>query len=57
MERAINDASLIKAGDIFRYYIALCECFRMKTSDKLQIEVNGDVSLIAESSKTSIKKR
>lgn len=56
MDRAINDATLVKAGDIFQYYIALRDCFKMKTGDKLQIEVNGDVSLIAESSKNSYQK-
>lgn len=56
MDRAINDATLVKAGDIFQYYIALRDCFKMKNGDKLQIEVNGDVSLIAESSKNSYQK-
>lgn len=56
MDRAINDATLVKAGDVFQYYIALRDCFKMKTGDKLQIEVNGDVSLIAESSKNSYQK-
>lgn len=56
MDRAINDATLVKAGDIFQYYIALRDCFKMKTGDKLQIEVNGDVSLIAELSKNSYQK-
>lgn len=56
MDRAINDATLIKAGDIFQYYIALRDCFEMKTGDKLQIEVNGDVSLIEGSFKRSYQK-
>lgn len=56
MDRAINDATLVKAGDIFQYYIALRDCFKMKTGDKLQIEVNGDISFIAESSKNSYQK-
>lgn len=47
MNRAINDATLVKAGDIFQYYIALRDCFKLKSGDKLQIEVNGDVSLMA----------
>ena len=39
MDRAINDATLGKAGDIYQYYIALRDCFKMKTGDKLQIEM------------------
>lgn len=56
MGRAINDATLVKAGDIFQYYIALRDCFKLKSGDKLQIEVNGDVSLIADLSKDSFQK-
>jgi hypothetical protein len=56
MVRAINDATLVKAGDIFQYYIALRDCFKLKNGDKLQIEVNGDVSLIAELSKDSYQR-
>lgn len=56
MDRAINDATLVKAGDIFQYYIALCDCFKMNSGDKLQIEVNGDVSLITELSKNSFQR-
>ena len=56
MDRAINDATLVKAGDIFQYYIALRDCFKMNSGDKLQIEVNGDVSLIAELSKNSFQR-
>ena len=47
MSKAVNDATLTKAGDLFQYYIALRNCFNMKSGDKLQIEVNGDVSLIS----------
>ncbi|EQK42657.1 hypothetical protein C672_1601 [[Clostridium] bifermentans ATCC 638] len=47
MSKAVNDATLKKAGDLFQYYIALRNCFNMKSGDKLQIEVNGDVSLIS----------
>ncbi len=53
MDRAVNDATLKKMGDIFQYYVALKDCFKMGMSDKLQIEVNGDVSVIAELSKDS----
>lgn len=56
MDRAVNDATLKKMGDIFQYYISLLHCFKMGTSDKLQIEVNGDVSVIAELSKDSFQK-
>ena len=55
MERAINDATLGKVGDIFQYYIALRECFKMNSCDKIQIETNGDVSLIAELTKNSFQ--
>ncbi len=56
MDRAINDATLGKAGDIYQYYIALRDCFKMKTGDKLQIEINGDVSLITNLSQESFQK-
>jgi len=46
MERAINDATLNKAGDIYQYLIALKDCFDLNDGDVLQIEVNGDVSVI-----------
>lgn len=47
MSRANNDATLTKLGDIFQYYIALLDCFKMEKGDKLQIEVSGDVSIIS----------
>lgn len=56
MDRAINDATLVKVGDIFQYYIALRDCFMMKSGDKLQIETNGDVSIIAKLSKNSFQR-
>lgn len=46
MGRAINDASLQKAGDIYQYLIALRDCFELNEGDTLQIETNGDVSII-----------
>ena len=46
MTRAINDATLNKAGDIYQYLIALRDCFELNDGDILQIEVNGDVSII-----------
>lgn len=56
MNRAINDATLVKSGDIFQYYIALRDCFKLNNGDKLQIEVNGDVSLVAALSKKSFQR-
>lgn len=46
MKRAINDATLQKVGDIYQYLIALRDCFELNDSETLQIEVNGDVSII-----------
>ena len=46
MEKAINDATLTKAGDTFQHLIALKDCFEMDSGETLQIEVNGDVSVI-----------
>lgn len=47
MMRAKNDATLNKLGDIYQYYIALFECFKMKENDKVLIEVRGDVSKVS----------
>lgn len=46
MTKAINDATLNKAGDIYQYLIALKDCFELNDGDTLQIETNGDVSII-----------
>ena len=46
MTRAVNDATLKKAGDIYQYLIALRDCFELNDGDTLQIETNGDVSII-----------
>ena len=46
MTKAINDATLTKAGDTFQHLIALKDCFDMESGETLQIEVNGDVSVI-----------
>ena len=46
MSRAVNDATLQKAGDIYQYLIALRDCFELNDGDTLQIETNGDVSII-----------
>jgi len=52
---AVNDATLTKAGDIFQYYIALRDCFKLKTDEILQIELNGDVSIISKLYKNSFQ--
>ena len=44
--KAINDATGQKAGDIFQYLVALRDCFELEDGDTLQIEVNGDVSIL-----------
>ena len=50
MVKAVNDATEQKAGDIYQYIIALRDCFELDGNDTLQIEVNGDVSIISEDS-------
>jgi len=47
MAKAVNDATGQKAGDIYQYLIALRDCFELVGNDTLQIEVNGDVSIIS----------
>lgn len=44
--KAVNDATLTKSGDIYQYLIALMDCFELNDNDTLQIETNGDVSVI-----------
>lgn len=46
MGRAVNDATLKQAGTIYQYLIALRDCFELNDGDTLQIEINGDVSII-----------
>jgi len=46
VDKAINDATLKQAGTIYQYLIALRDCFELDNSDTLQIETNGDVSII-----------
>lgn len=46
MAKAVNDSTLQKAGDIYQYLIALRDCFDLSDGDTLQIETNGDVSII-----------
>lgn len=50
MAKAVNDATEQKAGDIYQYLIALRDCFELVGNDTLEIEVNGDVSIISENS-------
>lgn len=47
MNRANNDATFSKLGDIYQYYVALLECFKMNENEKILIEVCGDVSKIS----------
>lgn len=47
MVKAVNDATEQKAGDIYQYLVALRDCFELGENDTLQIEVNGDVSIIS----------
>lgn len=49
MSRGKNDATLQKIGDIYQYYIALYDCFKLNNEDTLLIEVNGDVSIKSKS--------
>ena len=48
MDRQKNNSTLNKLGDIYQYYIALLECFKMQVGDKIQIEIQGDVTLISD---------
>ncbi len=44
--KAVNDATLKQAGTMYQYVIALKDCFELNIGDTLQIETNGDVSII-----------
>ncbi|MDD4673916.1 MAG: hypothetical protein PHI03_13380 [Bacteroidales bacterium] len=46
MANAVNDATLKQAGTIYQHLIALRDCFELGDEDVLQIETNGDVSII-----------
>ena len=46
IEKAVNDATKQKAGDIYQHLIALRDCFELNDGDTLQIETQGDVSII-----------
>lgn len=56
MQKSINDATLTKVGDIYQYCIALKDCFKLTKGDVLQIEVNGDVSIISDKDDISFQK-
>lgn len=47
MERQKNDATLSKLGDIYQYYVATLDCFKMVVGDKIQIEIQGDITCIS----------
>lgn len=46
MDTAINDATLKQAGNLYQYLIALRDCYELEEGEILQIEINGDVSII-----------
>lgn len=46
VDTAINDATLKQAGTIYQYLIALRDCYELEEGEILQIEINGDVSII-----------
>lgn len=46
VDRAVNDATLNQAGNVYQYLVALKDCYELMEGDTLQIEVNGDVSVI-----------
>ena len=52
MSRRRNDATPSKLGDIYQYFIALLDCFKMEAGDKIQIETQGDVTLISSDKKS-----
>lgn len=51
MDRAVNDATLNQAGNVYQYLVALKDCYELMEGDTLQIEVNGDVSVINKNQK------
>lgn len=42
VDRAVNDATLNQAGNVYQYLVALKDCYELMEGDTLQIEVNGD---------------
>ena len=41
MSRAVNDATLQKAGDIYQYLIALRDCFELEDGDICKLKQMG----------------
>ncbi|HHV08661.1 MAG TPA: hypothetical protein GXX75_00055 [Clostridiales bacterium] len=56
MGRKRNDATLSKLGDIYQYFIALFDCFKLKAGEKIQIELQGDDTLISSEINRSFQK-
>lgn len=46
MKGAINDSTKQKIGDYYQFLIALKDCFEMEDGEELQIETNGDVTVL-----------
>lgn len=46
MQTAINDSTKQRIGDYYQFLIALKDCFEMKSGQTLQIETNGDVTVL-----------
>jgi len=44
---AVNDSTKQKIGDLYQYFMALLDCFSMKTGESMLIETKGDVSIIS----------
>ena len=47
VDRAVNDATLNQAGNVYQYLVALKDCYELEDGELLQIEINGDVSIIS----------
>jgi len=47
MNRASNDSTLSSLGDTYQDCIALKDCFEINDEDILQIEENGDISVVS----------
>ncbi|MBP1177640.1 hypothetical protein JOE49_004892 [Paenibacillus sp. PvR133] len=47
MNRASNDATLTKLGDIYQHYIGLLECFKMEVEETITFELTGDITKIS----------
>lgn len=48
LNRASNDATLSKIGDIYQYLIALLKCFELQEGESILIEALGDVTKISQ---------